>query len=130
MADDLAGISLVLVERFAKASAGFVAAVDAAVAEAAQNPELAGTPAFRAWQAKALPVLQGQNASIQAAAARFHEGEVHSILALAEDKRGLAKDLDGFPLTFAGPERAADLELLETTVVMAAYQLCTAAGIP
>ena len=96
------------VERFAKVSALFVEALRVAVAEAAQNPELASTPAFRAWQSKALPLLQQKNASIQAAFARFTEGEVRPIVALAEDKRSLAKDLDGFPLTFAGQERAGD----------------------
>jgi hypothetical protein len=77
-----------------------------------------------------LPLLQQQNASIQQATALFSAGDAGPILALAEDKRGLAKDLDGFPLTFAGQEHAAELESLETAVVVAAYQLCLAAGIP
>ena len=130
MAQAPSAIPPTFVERFAKASAAFVAAIRDAVAEAAQNPALAGTPAFRAWQDKALPLLQEKDTSIQTAAALFLEGEPSSILALAEDKRGLAKDLDGFPLTFAGPDRARDLEPLETALVTAAYQLCAAGGIP
>ena len=119
-----------LVDRFAKAVGALVAAVRDALAEAAENPEYASTPAFQLWQAKALPLLETQNASIQKAAALAAKGEVQPVLALAEDKRGLAKDLDGFPLTFAGPDHAAVLDKLETSVVTTAFQLCVAAGIP
>jgi uncharacterized protein CbrC (UPF0167 family) len=133
MAEDphaVAEAIVALAARFAKAMAAFVAAVQDAVAEAAQNPEYASTPAFQSWQAKALPLLETQNASIQKAAALAATGDVQSILALAEDKRGLAKDLDGFSLTFAGPDHAAVLDQLETSVVTTAFQLCAAAGIP
>lgn len=130
MAEALPGIPQTLVERFAKTFAAFVDAVRDAATKAASNPELAGTPAFRAWQTKALPLLQEHNAAVQAALSHFQAGDVRSILVLAEDKRGLAKDLDGFPLTFAGADLAENLEKLETAVVVAAYQLCAAAGIP
>jgi hypothetical protein len=130
MAENLSDIPLDLAERFAKSSAELVEALQDAMTKSAQNPELAGTPAFRAWQTKALPLLQEKNSSIQAAIKRFADGDVHLILALAEDKRSLAKDLDGFPLTFAGPEHLEALESLQTAVVTAAYQLCEAAGIP
>lgn len=124
------GIPLALGERFAKTFAAFVDAVRDAVAKAAAQQDLAGTHALRAWQAKVLPLLQQQNAAVQAALPGFQAGDVRPMLALAEDKRGLAKDLDGFPLNFAGPDLAENLEKLETAVVMAAYQLCAAAGIP
>ena len=55
---------------------------------------------------------------------------VQPILVQAVDKRGLAKDLDGYPLNFAGPEREQQLDAWETAVVVAAYQICSAAGIP
>ena len=129
MAEDTRPISAAIVDRFTRAMTAFVAAVRDAVAGAAQNPEYAGTPAFQSWQAKALPLLETQNASLQIAAALAATGDVQPILALAEDKRGLAKDLDGFPLTFAGPDHAAVLDQLETSVVTTAYQLCAAAGI-
>jgi len=130
MAEALPDIPQTLVERFAKTFAAFVDAVRDAVTKAASNPELNATQAFHAWQMKALPLLQQQNASVQAALGHFQAGDVRSILMLAEDKRGLAKDLDGFPLTFAGPDVAENLDKLETAVVMAAFQLCAAAGIP
>lgn len=129
MADAPYGISPMLVERFRKVFAAFVNAVNEAVAEAAQKPELAQTPAFRSWQSKALPLLQKSDTDIQAAAEAFAKDDAAPILTQAQDKQGLAKDLDGFPLTFAGPEHAQKLDMLETAVVVAAYQICAAAGI-
>lgn len=119
-----------LAERFAKAFAAFVDAVRAAVAETIPNPALANTPAFLAWQTRALPQLEEENASIQKAMALFLIGEERTILQLAAYQSGLDKHLDGFSLDFAGPDRAKALDQLETSVVMAAYQLCAAAGIP
>ncbi len=96
----------------------------------AQDPQLAAAPAFRVWMDKVLPLLQQQNAAAQQAEEAFGKGDPGPILASAEDKRGLAKDLDGFPLTFAGPAHAASLDALETALVTAAFHLCAAAGIP
>ena len=119
-----------LAERFSKAFAAFVDAVRAAVAEAAQDPLLGNTPALLTWQTQALPLLEKENASIQNAMALFLVGEVRSILSLASERRHLAKELDGFDLNFAGEDRAKTLDRLETAVVVAAYQLCAAAGVP
>jgi len=130
MADQFGGVTLALVERFANSFNLFVQAVRDAVAEAASEPSAAGSAALRSWQSKALPLLERQNAAIQSAAAAFAQGDHQAILPLAEDKRGLAKDLDGFSLTFAGPEHARKLESLLTAVVTSAFQICSAAGIP
>lgn len=130
MAEPTQEIPALLVERFAKSMAAFVQSLAEALDQAAQRPELASAPAFRVWKGKAFPLLLKQNTSIQAAAQTFAQGDPRSIVALAEDKRGLAKDLDGFPLTFAGEGRVQELEALETAVVLAAYQLCAAAGMP
>lgn len=124
------GVAPALVARFRDVFAKFVKAVRDAVAEAAGKPELAQTAAFHAWRTKALPLLEAGSAKVEAAAAAFERGDAQPILTQAEDKRGLAKDLDGFALTFAGPEQAEKLDALETAVVMAAYQICAAAGIP
>lgn len=129
MAEALYGVSPLLVERFRKMFSEFVNAVKEAVAEAPQKPELAQAPAFRSWQSKALPLLEKSDSAIQAAVEAFDKGDAQPILTQAEDKRGLAKDLEGFPLTFAGPEHAQKLDMLETAVVVAAYQICAAAGI-
>jgi hypothetical protein len=117
-------------ERFAKAFAAFVDAVRSAVAEGALDPALSSSSRFLSWQTRALPLLERENDSIQHAFALYLIGEASAILAMASDKRHLAKDLDGFPLTFAGPDRAPALEKLLTAVVTTAYQLCAAAGIP
>jgi hypothetical protein len=130
MPANLHGVSPVLVERFKNVFEAFVNGVKDAIADAAQKPGAAESVALHSWQVKALPLLEKGKVSIQAAVASFEQGDVRPILVQAEDKRGLAKDLDGFPLTFAGPEHAQKLDLLETGVVTAAYQICAVAGIP
>jgi len=116
-------------ERFARAFSAFVQEARNAVADAAANPELASTPQFAAWRGKVLPLLEQENAAVQAALAQFQAGDARPLLTQAEDKRGLAKDMDGYPLTFAGPEHAQALGELRTTVVRSACQICDAAGI-
>ena len=130
MAEATQPVTQELVDRFAKAFAAFVKAVADAMTEARGKPELAGTPAFAAWREKVLPLLAQENASIEKAVEQYKAGEARAILAEAEDKRGLAKDMDGFPLTFAGAEHAETLGELRTAVVRGACRLCAAAGIP
>jgi hypothetical protein len=49
---------------------------------------------------------------------------------LAAEYRTLGRKLDGFDLNFAGTDAQKKLDQLETAVVVAAYQVCQAAGIP
>jgi hypothetical protein len=123
-------ISEALVNRFAAAFARFAEAAQEALSQAELDPQFAVTAQFQAWQHKALPFIEQQNVSIQNAASLYLVGEANPILAQAAEKRGLAKQLDGFDLTFAGPDQAKMLDRLETSVVIAAYQLCVAARIP
>jgi len=123
-------LSQPLAERFAKAFAAFVEAVWLAVTTHVPNPAVANTPAFLAWQTRALPRLEKENASIQNAMALFLVGETSTILKLAAESRALGRKLDGFDLNFAGPECAKKLNQLEAAIAVAAYLLCTAAGIP
>jgi hypothetical protein len=123
-------VSDVLAERFVKAFADFVDAVWVEVTGAAQNPHYSSTPALLAWQTQALPQLERDNTSIQNALVRFQIGETRTLSQLASDQRFLARRLDGFSVAFAGPDRAGTLDQLQTAVVVAAYQLCKAAGIP
>lgn len=118
------------VERFARSFAAFVLEARNAFADAARDPALAATPQFASWRDKALPLLEQENAAVQQAVAAFQAGDTRPILIQAEDKRGLAKDMDGFPLNFAGPDHEQLLGNLRTSVVRSAYQLCEAAGIP
>jgi hypothetical protein len=117
-------------ERFVEAFTAFVDAVWAAVNMGILNPAVSSTPAFLAWQTQALPRLEKENVSIQNAMARFLIGETGTIQRIAAEQRHLAKHLDGFSLDFAGPDRAQNLDRLETAVVRAAHQVCAAAGIP
>lgn len=116
-------------QRFAGAFEAFVNEVRAAVAAGSLDPAYSSTPPFLMWQTEALPRLEQELAAIQNAFAQFKSGETGTIAQLARNQQGLAKHLDGFPLTFAGPEYAGKLERLETAVVLAAYWLCVAAGI-
>jgi hypothetical protein len=130
MAGAAPSVSPAMVDRFAGAFAAFVQKAGNAVADAARNPDLARSPYFESWRSKALPLLEKENESVQQALAAFQAGDARAILAEAEDKRGLAKDMDGFPLTFAGPDQGELLGNLRTSVVRSASQLCEAAGIP
>jgi hypothetical protein len=119
-----------LAERFAKTFAAFVEAVWLAVTAHVPNPAVANTPAFLAWQTRALPLLEKENATIQNAMALFLIGETRTLINLAAESRMMGRKLDGFDLNFAGAENSEKLDQLETAVVVAAYQLCVAAGIP
>jgi hypothetical protein len=74
-----------------------------------------------------LPLLEQEDAAIQNGVARYKIGETKTIVNLADEARGLAKNLDGFSLDFAGPKYAENLDRLETAVVVAAYQVSAAA---
>jgi hypothetical protein len=119
-----------LAERFAMVFAAFTEAVREMVTTNIPNAAIANTPAFLAWQTRALPRLEKENASIQNAIALFLIGETNTILKLAAESRALGKKLDGFDLNFAGADAGKKLNQLETSIVVAAYQLCAAAGIP
>jgi len=120
----------VFAERFSKTYAAFVEAVRVAVQEAAQNPEMNRNRSVLLWQTQGLPAIEKENSSIQSAMALYLIGEGRSIIEAASEASHLAKRLDGFDLNFAGAERGKILDRLETDVVIAAYQVGAAAGIP
>jgi hypothetical protein len=119
-----------LAERFAKAFDAFVAEVRAGVAAGILDPAYSSTPGLLMWQTEALPRLEQELAEIQKALLQSQAGDPSALAQLARDQLGLAKHLDGYPLDFAGPDRGKKLDQLETSVVVAAYQLCAAAGTP
>jgi hypothetical protein len=125
-----AEVPLMFAENFANAFAAFVGAVKDAVSAGILNPAFSSSPALLMWQTEALPRLEEENAAIQNGMARFLIGETRTLAKLAAAQRGLAKNLDGFPLDFAGVDKAPKLDQLETAVVVAASRLCAAAGIP
>ncbi|MGB6689410.1 MAG: hypothetical protein WBE76_16375 [Terracidiphilus sp.] len=129
-ADPPRAVPQLYAERLAKAFAAFVDAVRAAINENVTHPAIANTQAFLAWQTQALPMLEQENATVQRAQALFLIGEERTIVTVAAEERHLAKKLDGLSMDFAGAERAKLLDRLETAIVIAASQICQAAGVP
>lgn len=119
-----------LAEHFAQAFAAFVQEVWLAITTHVSSPAIANTPAFLSWQTRALPLLEKENVAVQNAMTLFLIGEMGTLVSLARESRSLAKKLDGFDLNFAGAETGKKLDQLETAVVITAYQLCQAAGVP
>jgi hypothetical protein len=119
-----------MVDRFAKAFADFVNEAVQAVQEAAMNPAFSAQPSLLVWQTREIPLLEEQNRAIQKAVALFQIGETQTIVDLADGAQGLGKQLDGLSLDFAGPKHSEALDRLSTDVVVAAYQLYTAARTP
>lgn len=101
-----------------------------AVHEAAQDPALNGNRGVLLWQTQGLPMIEKENSSVERAMALYLIGEVRSIVEAASEAGHIAKRLDGFDLNIAGGERGKVLDRLETNVVIAAYQVCAAAGNP
>ena len=116
-------------QRFFNAFDAFVAAVRAAIASAVANPAYSSAPGFVIWQTDALPRLEKELGKIQDGYALFQIGETGTLSRLARVQLGLAKHLDGFPLDFAGPDRAQVLNRYQEAVVFAAYDLSKAAGV-
>ncbi len=111
-------------------AAAFEAFVDAAALAAEQaGPESQGTPMFAAWRAHVLPLLQKQKGDVAEALRLFRAGDFQALVLAAEDKRGLAKDMDGFFLDFAGPGTAEELGRLRAAVVAAACEVCQSSGV-
>lgn len=123
-------IPRIFAERLSSEHAAFVNAVREAVRESAQNPALNGSRGLLLWQTQALPSVEKQNSLVEGAMALYLAGEARAIVEVASEVVHIARMLDGFDLNFAGEERGKTLDRLETSVVIAAYQVCAAAGVP
>lgn len=110
-------------DRFARAFAEFVAGVRTALALA--PPE---HPDVSRWQRKALPLLGSDLERVDAATKSYREGDSQPLEREASSALSLAKNLDGFPLNFAGEETGSQLSEKLRLVVMAAWQVVSAAG--
>ena len=78
------------------------------------------------WQKKALPLLNRDLERVNAAAKSYKAGDATPLVQTASSALSLAKDLDGFSLSFAGEETARQLEEKLRFVVMAAWQVVSA----
>ncbi|HEX3436549.1 MAG TPA: hypothetical protein VHT24_07245 [Pseudacidobacterium sp.] len=105
----------------------FVSTVRGAVVSA-KNSQQAPQQA-KVWQEKALPVLENRLSATEEAMTHFLIGNQQPLIEQAMKSISLARDLDGYPLTFAGEEFAGKLEDHQRLAVFAAWQLCDAVGV-
>lgn len=80
------------------------------------------------WQKKIQPLLEARLSAAQAASTHFAIGRQQPLLAEALPLRFLARDTDGYALDFAGEAFATELTQRRRLVVLAAWQVCQAAG--
>ena len=115
-----------LVERFVTTYADFVSALEVAVQSAPQHPGFAAGAALRSLEQRALPELRNQLINVQAAMQTYADGDTAPLLATAHTAQSLSRDLDGYDLNINHTGNYIREQL--TYVVMAAYQVITAAG--
>jgi len=115
-----------LAERFATTYADFVNALEIAVQSAPQRSDFAASAALRSLEQRALPELRNQLANVQAAMQTYADGDMAPLLAIAHSAQSLSRDLDGYDLNINHTGNYIREQL--TYVVMAAYQVITAAG--
>lgn len=109
-------------ERFANTFAEFVGGVRTAIALAPP-----GHPEVVRWQGRALPVLGRDLDEAHAAIESYRAGDARPLVRSAAAALSLAKNLDGFSMNFAGEETGKQLEEKLRLVVMAAWQVKSAA---
>jgi len=80
------------------------------------------------WSQKLLPVLETRLFAAKTALIHHSIGDENPLLAHALRSRFLARDMDGYPLDFAGEEFASQLKEKQQLVVFAAWQICQSAG--
>jgi len=106
----------------------YVVALQALVTTARAAVSTGSTPQAKPWREKMLPMLEGRLAAVEDAAAHFAIGHQQPLLEAALPLRFLARDMDGYSLEFAGEPFATQLKERQRLVVLAAWQLCHAAG--
>jgi hypothetical protein len=115
-----------IAERFTTTYADFVSALEVAVQSAPQHPGFSASAALRAIEQRALPELRNQLVNVQAAMQNYVDGNAAPLLAAAHAAQSLSRDLDGYDLNIN--RTGSYIREQITYVVMAAYQVTTAAG--
>ena len=80
------------------------------------------------WRQKVVPLLDSRFFAAKTAMLHLSIGDENPLLAHALQSRFLARDMDGYPLDFAGEQFAAQLKEKQQLVVYAAWHVCQAAG--
>lgn len=128
MAAESGGIPPMYVERFVEAYRSFVAEIRLAIEDAQSHNASPGTVSL--WRDRALPALEKRLAAIEGGVAAYHAGNPSALVQSADDAQGLSKNLDGYPLDFAGSEHEKKLENAQTMVILAGYWVRHSAGVP
>lgn len=106
----------------------YLAALTALVSVAREAVAAGGSPQAGLWQRKVLPILEAHLSTAKAAEAHYAIGHQQPLLDAALPLRFLARDMDGYPLDFAGAALAQQLRQQRQLVVYAAWQVGHAAG--
>lgn len=109
-------------DRFVHTFAEFVEGLRTATALA-----VPGNREVSRWQRRALPLLGRDLDEANAAIRSYRVGEADPLMRSASAALSLAKNLDGLSMNFAGEETAKQLEEKLRLVVMAAWQVKSAA---
>jgi len=107
----------------------YLAAISDLIVVAHQAISVSSSPQAQLWQQKLLPVLETRLFAAKTALAHHTIGDENPLLAHALQSRFLARDMDGYPLDFAGEDFAAQLKEKQQFVVYAAWQICQSAGV-
>ena len=86
------------------------------------------SPQADLWRQRLLPLLETRLFAAKTALDHHTRGDENPLLAHALQSRFLARDMDGYPLDFAGGEFAAQLKEKQQLIVYAAWQICQSAG--
>ena len=111
-----------LADRYIAAMADLISIAHQAIAAASHSTQA------EVWRQKLLPVLETRLFAAKTALVHHTIGDENPLLAHALQSRFLARDMDGYPLDFAGGEFAAQLKEKQQLVVFAAWQICQSAG--
>jgi hypothetical protein len=107
----------------------YLAVMAELISIAHQAITVTSSPQAGVWRQKLLPVLESRLFAAKTALAHHVIGDENPLLAHALQSRFLARDMDGYPLDFAGQEFAAKLKEKQQLVVYAAWQICQSAGV-
>ena len=110
-------------ERYHNALKALVSTVRTALGAAGDLPQTSG------WQKNMLPLLENRLRDTQTALAHHAIGDQDPLVTIALKSRFLARDMDGYSLSFAGKELAEQFEDRRRLVVFAAWQVCDTAGV-
>jgi hypothetical protein len=106
----------------------YLATLAELVAVAHQAVDARASSQSALWRQKLVPLLETRLFTARTALAHHTIGDENPLIAHALQSRFLARDMDGYPLDFAGEEFAVKLKEKQQFVVYAAWQVCQAAG--